>query len=73
MIHNFNENYTRYIFIRIYFCIAETRTIVHYLHVSIFLFICLIIEEVTTTNATKIKQSNGISNMQLVLNGHAKG
>ncbi|XP_011177830.1 TRPL translocation defect protein 14 isoform X3 [Zeugodacus cucurbitae] len=30
--------------------------------------------EVTTTNGNgKIKQSNGISNMQLVLNGHAKG
>ncbi|XP_011208775.1 TRPL translocation defect protein 14 isoform X4 [Bactrocera dorsalis] len=30
-------------------------------------------EEVTTANGSKIKQSNGVSNMQLVLNGHAKG
>ncbi|XP_054740757.1 TRPL translocation defect protein 14 isoform X4 [Anastrepha obliqua] len=30
-------------------------------------------EEVTATNASKVKQSNGVSNMQLVLNGHAKG
>ncbi|XP_036331534.1 TRPL translocation defect protein 14-like isoform X3 [Rhagoletis pomonella] len=30
-------------------------------------------EEVTATNASKSKQSNGVSNAQLVLNGHAKG
>ncbi|XP_018798263.1 PREDICTED: TRPL translocation defect protein 14 isoform X2 [Bactrocera latifrons] len=30
-------------------------------------------EEVTTANGSKIKQSNGVSNIQLVLNGHAKG
>ncbi|XP_014103653.1 TRPL translocation defect protein 14 isoform X4 [Bactrocera oleae] len=30
-------------------------------------------EEATTANGSKIKQSNGVSNMQLVLNGHAKG
>lgn len=52
---------------------ARTRTIAHNLHVSIFLFIYLIIEEATTANGSKIKQSNGVSNMQLVLNGHAKG
>ncbi|XP_004537574.1 TRPL translocation defect protein 14 isoform X5 [Ceratitis capitata] len=30
-------------------------------------------EEVTTTNGNKVKPTNGVSNMQLVLNGHAKG